>query len=83
MVIGVTGEQRNRKFEIWKLPVAGSHSKKEAQLISTNPAHDLWQGRYSSDGRWVVFEAHNHATTFESTIYVVESMGGHRLASRW
>jgi Tol biopolymer transport system component len=64
------------KYEIWKLPVAGSHSKREAQLISTNPAHDLWQGRYSSDGRWVVFEAYSHTTTFESTIYVVATDGG-------
>ena len=65
------------KPEIWKLPVAGSHAKKEAQLIISNPAYELWQGHYSSDGRWIVFEAVKDQTMrLESTIYVMAVAGG-------
>jgi Tol biopolymer transport system component len=72
--------QENRetgKFEIWKLPVADAHAKGKAQLIVSDPSYNLWQGNYSSDGRWIVFEAVEDQTMRSvSTIYVVAAAGG-------
>lgn len=65
------------KAEIWKLPVVSARTKKEAQKIISDPGYDLFQGRLSFDGRWVLFEAvgiqHAHQ---ESTIYVMATGGG-------
>ena len=63
--------------EIWKIPVAGVLAKREPQKIISDPGFNLWQGRFSPDGRWIVFEAvRDQDTRIESTIYVVAVDGG-------
>jgi serine/threonine protein kinase len=63
--------------EIWKIPVADAHTTGEAVKIISDPGYDLWQGRFSSDGRWVIFEAVGIQQTHEeSTIYVMATAGG-------
>jgi Tol biopolymer transport system component/predicted Ser/Thr protein kinase len=63
--------------EIWKIPMADAHTKGEAQKIISDPSYDLWQGRFSSDGRWVIFQAVGRQQTHEeSTIYVMATAGG-------
>jgi Tol biopolymer transport system component/DNA-binding winged helix-turn-helix (wHTH) protein len=65
------------KPEIWKLPVARSLAKGKPQKIISDPGFNLWEGRFSPDGRWIVFEAaRNQDTRIESTIYVVAVDGG-------
>lgn len=72
--------QENRetgRAEIWKLPVADAHAKERAQLIASDPSYDLWEGNYSSDGRWIIFQALEDQTMrFVSTIYVLAAAGG-------
>jgi len=63
--------------EIWKIPVAGILAKREPQKIISDLGFNVWQGRFSPDGRWIVFEAvRNQDTRIESTIYVVAVDGG-------
>jgi len=65
------------KSEIWKIPVAGVLAKGEPQKIISDPGFNLWQGRFSPEGRWIVFEAvRDQDTRIESTIYVVAVDGG-------
>ena len=58
--------------------MADAHAKGKAQLIVSDPSYDLWQGNYSSDGRWIIFEAVEDQTMRSvSTIYVLAAAGGH------
>jgi len=46
------------RSEISMLPLlADHHAKAPARRIISDPAYDLYQSRYSPDGRWIVFEA--------------------------
>ena len=65
--------------EIWLLPV-GSDCRpsdiERLQKIISDPSYDLWQSRFSPDGRWIVFEAVRYSPKTESAIYVVPAAGG-------
>jgi Tol biopolymer transport system component/DNA-binding winged helix-turn-helix (wHTH) protein len=65
------------KHELWKIPVAGDLAKAQRQKIASDPDTELWQGGFSPDSHWIVFEAvRDQATKIESTIYVVPVDGG-------
>jgi Tol biopolymer transport system component len=65
------------RTEIWKILVADTHTKGEARKIISDPGYELWQGRFSSDGRWIIFQAVSRQQTHEeSTIYVMATTGG-------
>jgi hypothetical protein len=68
---------KTSRAEIWKLPVADADAKGKAQLIVADPSCNLWSGNYSSDGRWIIFQAVEDQTMrFVSTIYVLAVAGG-------
>jgi dipeptidyl aminopeptidase/acylaminoacyl peptidase len=46
------------------------------QKIISDPSYDLYQSRFSPDGRWIVFEAVRYSPKTESAIYVVPTAGG-------
>ena len=64
--------------EIWQLPVAARpHAEGVTRRIASNPTYDLDEGRYSPDGRWIVFEAvRNQPQGLETTLYVMAVSGG-------
>ncbi|HTQ62184.1 MAG TPA: winged helix-turn-helix domain-containing protein [Candidatus Solibacter sp.] len=64
--------------EIWALPVAGNAVKgKERKLVACDAKTNLWQSRFSPDGRWVVFEAEAfQPAAHKSAIYVTPAVGG-------
>jgi Tol biopolymer transport system component len=66
--------------EIWALPAAGSAVKgKEQKLVASDAKTNLWQSRFSPDGRWIVFEAEiNQPNAHKSAIYVTPAAGGER-----
>jgi Tol biopolymer transport system component len=66
------------RAEIWQLPVAARpHAEGVARRIASNPAYDLDEGRYSPDGRWMVFQAvRNQPQELEATLYVMTAAGG-------
>ena len=68
----------NTGREIWQLPVAARpHAEGVARRIASNPAYDLDDGRYSPDGRWMVFNAlRSQPQGLETTLYVMAATGG-------
>ena len=62
--------------EIWVLPATNNQAKgKERKLIACDPKTDLWQGRFSPDGHWIVFEAEEYRPGHKSAIYVTPAAG--------
>jgi Tol biopolymer transport system component len=62
--------------EIWLLPVASRpNAEAAAQKVTSSPAYDLFQCRFSPDGRWIIFEAWRKESG-ESTLYVIAATGG-------
>jgi Tol biopolymer transport system component/DNA-binding winged helix-turn-helix (wHTH) protein len=68
----------NGQAEIWKLPAAGRAANENARkLVASDAQSNLWQCRYSPDGRWIVFEAEGIGPTgHKSAIYVTPAAGG-------
>jgi len=63
---------------IWLLPSGpGNNGALVARRVAADPTYDLYQGHFSPDGRWIVFEGmKNGPTGPESTLYVVPESGG-------
>ena len=68
----------NTSAEIWMLPLASApHAETGGRKITSDTKYDLWQPRFSPNGRWIAFEAvANLPTSMESSIYVVPVEGG-------
>jgi serine/threonine protein kinase/Tol biopolymer transport system component len=48
----------------------------ETKIIAADPDHRFWQGRFSPDGRWVLFNAQSQKVAGVSVLGVVPSSGG-------
>jgi WD40-like Beta Propeller Repeat len=55
--------------------VATGHAGPQARKIISDPAYDLYQARFSPDGRWIVFQAVKYSP-LESNLYVMPAAGG-------
>ncbi|MBS1794619.1 MAG: PD40 domain-containing protein [Acidobacteria bacterium] len=55
---------------------AAPNAETQMQIIASHPDYNLWQGRFSPDGRWISFNAYKAADGAASTIYVVPASGG-------
>jgi Tol biopolymer transport system component/DNA-binding winged helix-turn-helix (wHTH) protein len=55
---------------------AAPRSETQMRVIASNPEYNLWQGRFSPDGRWISFNAFNATDPSVSTVYVVSASGG-------
>jgi Tol biopolymer transport system component/DNA-binding winged helix-turn-helix (wHTH) protein len=66
------------QWEIWGMPAIGSEANAKARkLVACATNTNLWQSRYSPDGRWIVFEAEEKKSNrHQSTIYVTAATGG-------
>ncbi len=69
----------NRGSKQWRLclfPVsAAPHAESGMRVVAEHPDFSLWQGRFSPDERWIIF----NATTLDdpiSVIYVIPASGG-------
>ena len=64
--------------EIWTLPASANAVKgKERKLVSSDAKTNLWQSRFSPDGRWIVFEAEAfQGPAHKSDIYVTPAASG-------
>ena len=64
--------------EIWTLPAATNAVKgKERKLVASDAKTNLWQSRFSPDGRWIAFEAEAfQPPAHKSAIYVTPAAGG-------
>ncbi|HEY6801960.1 MAG TPA: winged helix-turn-helix domain-containing protein [Pyrinomonadaceae bacterium] len=55
---------------------AAPRAETQMRIIASNPEYNLWQGRFSPDGRWISFNAFNATDPSVSTVYVISSSGG-------
>lgn len=55
---------------------AAPRAETQMRLIASNPEYNLWQGRFSPDGRWISFNAFNATDPSASTIYMISASGG-------
>lgn len=55
---------------------AAPNAETQMQVIASHPDYNLWQGRFSPDGRWISFNAYKATNGAVSTIYVVPASGG-------
>jgi Tol biopolymer transport system component len=55
---------------------AAPQAERSMRVIAADPQANLWQGRFSPDGRWVAFNMIRPAEAEISTIYVVGATGG-------
>jgi len=55
---------------------AAPRAETQMRVIASNPEYNLWQGRFSPDGRWISFNAFNATDPSVSTVYIVSSSGG-------
>jgi dipeptidyl aminopeptidase/acylaminoacyl peptidase len=66
------------RTEIWLLPLAARpNADAAARKIASDPAYDLYQSRFSPDGRWVAFGAlRSQPAGVQSAVYVIPATGG-------
>jgi Tol biopolymer transport system component/DNA-binding winged helix-turn-helix (wHTH) protein len=69
---------QGHQSEIWTMPATGTDAEANARkLVACDTKTNLWQSRYSPDGRWIVFEAElNKSNGHQSMIYVTPATGG-------
>jgi len=74
----VVSRSSGNSAEIWMLPLASApHAETAGRKIASDPKYDLWQAKFSPNGRWIAFNAvTNLPTSLESSIYVVPVEGG-------
>ena len=71
-------DSESRHWEIWEMPATGKDANAKARkLVACDTKTNLWQSRYSENGRWILFEAEeNKSNRHLSTIYVTPATGG-------
>jgi len=63
--------------QIYRMPVtAAPHAETGMQVIASHPEYNLWQARYSPNGRWIVFNAVKTTDLGIATIYTMPASGG-------
>ena len=73
------GDSDPHRADLWLLPVvARPQAEAQSRKITSNPDYYLFQGQFSPDGRWIVFEAVSASPTpsAESIIFVMPAAGG-------
>lgn len=77
LLVSRAGPETHRA-EVWVLPIAAApHADAAARRIISDPAYNVYQGHFSPDGRWIVFETtRNLDQAVESTLHVISAMGG-------
>jgi serine/threonine protein kinase len=67
------------RIEICLVPLsAAPRGESQARVLAADPKHNLWQGRFSPNGRWISFTAASEEGGNVSTIYVMAASGGPR-----
>ncbi|MBI3428271.1 MAG: PD40 domain-containing protein [Acidobacteria bacterium] len=65
----------SKKAGLALIPIsAAPQAETKAQIVAADPEMNLWQGRFSPDGKWVTLNGIKEGG--QSTIYVVSSAGG-------
>jgi len=55
---------------------AAPRAETQMRVLTSHAEYNLWEGHYSSDERWITFEAIQATESGVSTIYVMPAAGG-------
>jgi len=76
-VLGSSALLASDRISIVLFPLsAAPHAETQARAVASKPGYNLWQGRFSPDGRWICFNAIKRVGVTGSTLYVVPTSGG-------
>jgi len=77
LLVSQEGNETHR-IEVWLLPIpAVPHADATARKIIFDPLYDVYQSRFSPDGRWIVFAASRSLPrAAESKLFVIPATGG-------
>jgi eukaryotic-like serine/threonine-protein kinase len=67
---------------LWPL-AAAPRAETAAAVVAADPNHDLWQGRFSSDGRWISFLAVKGGADAQAVLCVIPSTARQTAAADW
>ena len=56
--------------------VAAPTAERSARVVVSDPDYNLWQGKYSPNGKWIAFAAQSRKQARTTTIEVVPASGG-------
>lgn len=76
LLIGFMRGTPGRRLLGWVPLAAGPNAETQLRVIASHPDENLYQARYSPDGRWISFCAAKMNQAGISTIYVVPAAGG-------
>jgi Tol biopolymer transport system component/DNA-binding winged helix-turn-helix (wHTH) protein len=76
-ILGNSDRQNLGRRGIALFPVAAApHAETQMRVITSHPEQNLYQTRFSPDGRWISFIAAKAIEAGISTIYVISAAGG-------
>jgi dipeptidyl aminopeptidase/acylaminoacyl peptidase len=76
-VIGSSDRQTPGRMAICLFPIsAAPRAETQMRVVTSHPEYNLWQGHYSPDEHWIMFEAVKATGAAVSTIYVIPAAGG-------
>src|SRR5262249_19243624 len=82
-ILGNSDRQNLGRRGIALFPVAAApHAETQMRVITSHPEQNLYQTRFSPDGRWISFIAAKAIEAGISTIYVISAAGGNGSASQ-
>jgi Tol biopolymer transport system component len=71
-ILGVSNRRTPGRTQICLWPIAAAPSAEtEARVVTAHPEYNLWQTKFSPDGRWICSNAVNALDGRSCTIYVV------------
>lgn len=65
-------------LSVWPL-AAAPRAETGVRTLAYDPDYDLWQAKYSPDGKWICFIANEREVTTGNTIFVMPSRGAKRV----
>jgi Tol biopolymer transport system component len=76
-ILGSSDRRTPNRLGLYLFPVAAApRAETQIRLVTSHPDYNLWQGRFSPDGRWISFNATKATADDVTTIYVVAASGG-------
>jgi serine/threonine protein kinase len=76
-ILGSTDRRTPKRNSIVLFPIAATpHAETGLREVVSHPDYNLWDGRFSPDGRWICFTAMRIGEPGVATIYVVPRAGG-------
>lgn len=76
-ILGGSYSQNPARRFICLFPLAAApRAETQMRVVASHPEHNLYQARYSPDGRWIGFIAAKAFEAGVSTIYVIPAAGG-------